>query len=107
VGARGGILAVGCVAPRLAVEVYEAFRAGEHERARAAQVRLARVTRGVLGRYGISGLKAALDMLGYAGGRVRAPLQDATSEARSEIEGVLRETGLLGGESFSAGASRE
>ena len=33
------------VAPRLAVEVYEAFRAGEHERARAAQSRLARVTR--------------------------------------------------------------
>ena len=107
VGARGGILAVGCVAPQLAVEVYEAFRAGEHERARAAQARLARVTRGVLGRYGISGLKAALDTLGYAGGRVRAPLQDATREARSEIEGVLRETGLLGEESLSAGASRE
>jgi 4-hydroxy-2-oxoglutarate aldolase len=112
VGARGGILAVGCVAPRLAVEVYEAFRAGEHGRARAAQARLARVTRGVLGRYGISGLKAALDMLGYAGGRVRAPLQDATEEARREIEKVLRETGLLGqeakgAESLSAGASRE
>ncbi|HKQ52131.1 MAG TPA: dihydrodipicolinate synthase family protein [Pyrinomonadaceae bacterium] len=107
VGARGGILAIGCVAPRLAVEVYEAFGAGEHERARAAQVRLARVTRGVLGRYGISGLKAALDMLGYAGGQVRAPLQDASDEARREIEEVLRETGLLGQDSFSAGASRE
>jgi 4-hydroxy-2-oxoglutarate aldolase len=107
VGARGGILAVGCVAPRLAVEVYEAFGAGEHERARAAQQRLARVTRGVLGRYGISGLKAALDMLGYAGGRVRAPLQDAGGEALREIENVLRETGLLGEESLSAGASRE
>jgi 4-hydroxy-2-oxoglutarate aldolase len=112
VGARGGILAIGCAAPRLAVEVYEAFQDGEHERARAAQERLARVTRGVLGRYGISGLKAALDMLGYAGGRVRAPLQDANEEARREIEKVLRETGLLGqeegaGESLSAGASRE
>ncbi len=111
-GARGGILAVGCIAPRLAVEVYEAFRAGEHERARAAQQRLARVTRGVLGRYGISGLKAALDMLGYAGGRVRAPLQDATEEARREIEKVLRETGLLGQEEkgeerLSAGARAE
>ncbi len=107
VGARGGILAIGCVAPRLAVEVYEAFGAGEHERARAAQTRLTRVTRGVLGRYGISGLKAALDMLGYAGGHVRAPLQDAGREARREIEKVLSETGLLGEESFSAGASRE
>ena len=112
VGARGGILAVGCIAPRLAVEVYEAFQAGEHERARSSQRRLARVTRGVLGRYGISGLKAALDMLGYAGGRVRAPLQDASDEARHEIEKVLLETGLLGqeergAESLSAGARAE
>ncbi|HEY0376285.1 MAG TPA: dihydrodipicolinate synthase family protein [Pyrinomonadaceae bacterium] len=112
VGARGGILAVGCVAPQLAVEVYEAFQAGEHERARASQERLTRVTRGVLGRYGISGLKAALDMLGYVGGRVRAPLQDATDEARREIEKVLRETGLLGqeergGQSLSVGARAE
>ena len=107
VGARGGILAIGCVASRLAVEVYEAFRVGQHERARAAQARLTRVTRGVFVRYGISGLKAALDMLGYAGGRVRAPLQDASEEARREIEEVLRETGLLGEESLSAGASRE
>ena len=111
-GARGGILAIACIAPRLAVEIYEAFLAGEHERARAAQQRLTHATRGVLGRYGISGLKAALDMLGYVGGRVRAPLQDASEEARSEIEKVLRETGLLGqeergAESLSAGASRE
>jgi hypothetical protein len=46
-------------------------------------------------------------MLGYVGGRVRAPLQDASEEARREIKKVLGETGLLGQESFSAGASRE
>jgi 4-hydroxy-2-oxoglutarate aldolase len=94
VGARGGILAIGCIAPRLAVEIYEAFQAGEHERARAGQERLTRVTRGVLGRYGISGLKAALDILGYAGGRVRAPLQDASDEARRDIAKILRESGV-------------
>jgi 4-hydroxy-2-oxoglutarate aldolase len=95
VGAWGGILAIGCIAPRLAVEIYEAFQAGEHERARVLQQRLTRLTRGVLGRYGISGLKAALDMLGYVGGHVRAPLQDASAEARREIKQVLKETGLL------------
>lgn len=98
IGARGGILAIGCIAPRLAVEIYEAFEAGEHERARELQKKLTRLTRGILGRYGIGGLKAALDMLGYVGGRVRAPLQDATAEARREIAKVLRETGLLGDE---------
>lgn len=95
VGAWGGILAIGCIAPRLAVDIYEAFQAGEHGHARVLQQTLTRLTRGVLGRYGISGLKAALDMLGYVGGHVRAPLQDASEEARREIAKVLRETGLL------------
>jgi 4-hydroxy-2-oxoglutarate aldolase len=110
-GARGGILAVGCIAPRLAVDIYEAFQAGEHERARELQKTLTRLTRGIAGRYGIGGLKAALDMLGYVGGSVRAPLQDVNAEARREIEKVLRETGLLGegaegdDESRSAGAT--
>lgn len=99
VGARGAILAVGCIAPRLAVAIYEAFRAGEHERARQMQQRLTRLTRGITGRYGISGLKAALDMLGYTGGRVRAPLSDVSAEARREIRAVLEETGLLAEES--------
>jgi 4-hydroxy-2-oxoglutarate aldolase len=95
VGAWGGILAIGCIAPRLAVEIYEAFQVGEHERARVLQQTLTKLTRGVLGRYGISGLKAALDMLGYTGGHARAPLQDANEEARREIKQVLKETGLL------------
>lgn len=98
VGARGAILAVGCIAPRLSIAVYEAFRAGEHERAREMQQRLTRLTRGVSGRYGISGLKAALDMLGYAGGQVRAPLSDVSEEARREIAAVLEETGVLADE---------
>jgi 4-hydroxy-2-oxoglutarate aldolase len=109
-GAQGAILAVGCIAPRMAVAIYEAFKAGEHERAREMQQTLTFVTRGVLGRYGIGGLKAALDMLGYTGGRVRAPLQDADDEARREIARVLQEAGLLidetrGDESRSAGVS--
>ena len=95
VGARGAILAVGCIAPRLAVAIYEAFAAGEHSRAREMQRTLTQLTRGINGRYGISGLKAALDMLGYAGGRVRAPLPCVNDEARREIAKVLTESGLL------------
>ena len=95
VRAKGGILAIGCIAPGLAVAIYDAFQAGEHDRARELQQKLTILTRGVLVRYGIGGLKAALDMLGYVGGHVRPPLQDATEETRSEIAKVLRATGLL------------
>ena len=43
-------------------------------------------------RYGIGGLKAALEIAGYAGGPVRAPLANADEKARAEIARLL--TGL-------------
>lgn len=94
-GARGAILAVGCVAPRLCVSIYRAVEAGDHVRALEMQRRLTPVARAVTVRYGIGGLKAALEILGFAGGAVRAPLQGATDEARSEIARLLEEAGLL------------
>src|SRR3954469_938683 len=67
-GAVGGILAAGCVLPRLCVEIYDAVRGGEHERARESQRRLASVARAVTVRFGIGGLKYALGLLGFEGG---------------------------------------
>lgn len=94
-GACGAILAIGCVAPEAAVAVYRAFEMGEHEVAREVQRRLALVVRGVAARYGIGGLKAALDVRGYQGGAVRAPLQAPDDAARREIARVLEESGLF------------
>ena len=90
-GATGGILAVGCVAPRLAIDIYRAVEAGEHARARELQQRLTPLALAVTKRYGVGGLKAALDLLGYNGGYVRTPLQDASEEARREIARLLDE----------------
>lgn len=92
-GAVGGILAAGCVLPRLCVEIYEAARAEQYERARELQRRLAPVARAVTVRFGIGGLKYALDLLGYAGGAVRAPLAAPGEDARREIARLLDEVG--------------
>ena len=92
-GAHGSILAVGCVAPRQCVAISDAMRAGDHERARQLQRRLTPLARAVTARYGIGGLKAGLDLLGYAGGAPRAPLAPAGAEARAEIARLLREVG--------------
>ncbi|HEX7176836.1 MAG TPA: dihydrodipicolinate synthase family protein [Pyrinomonadaceae bacterium] len=90
-GAGGAVLAVACVVPELCVAVHQAFRAGDHARARALGERLLPVARAVTTRYGIGGLKFALDLRGYAGGRVRAPLRMPDAEARSEIARLLEE----------------
>jgi 4-hydroxy-2-oxoglutarate aldolase len=94
-GARGGILAVGCVAPRLAFQIYLALNEGDHETASYLQRRLTPVARAVTVRYGIGGIKAALDLLGYAGGAVRAPLRSPGEEAKAAIARTIEEAGML------------
>ena len=97
-GATGAILAVACVAPQLSVAIFRAIRLGQHERAFELQRRLTPLTRAVTTRYGLGGLKAALELSGYAGGRVRAPLEPAGSEARREIARLLAEAAPDAGE---------
>jgi dihydrodipicolinate synthase/N-acetylneuraminate lyase len=89
-GARGGILAVGCVVPELCLEIYRAVQARETDRAAALQDKLTPLARAVTKTYGIGGLKAALEMAGYVGGAVRAPLRRPSQEGCVEIEHLLQ-----------------
>lgn len=88
-GATGGILAVGCVVPDVCVEMFRLFGAGEAERAKKLQEDLTPLASAVTTKYGIGGLKAALDFAGYRGGAVRAPLRAPDEGARAEIKSVL------------------
>src|ERR1700682_5519795 len=85
VGARAGILAVGCVVPELCVAIYEAVQAADTDRASALQAALTPLARAVTKTYGIGGLKAALEMVGFVGGLVRAPLQRPSEVGRDEM----------------------
>ena len=88
-GATGGILAVGCVVPDVCVEIFRAFGAQGLERAERLQEQLTPLAAAVTTKYGIGGLKAALDLAGYRGGAVRAPLRAPDEAARAEIHGLL------------------
>ena len=88
-GATGGILAVGCVVPEVCVEIFRTFTNGELERAEKLQMELTPLASAVTTKYGIGGLKAALDLAGYSGGAVRAPLRSPDEAARAEIKSVL------------------
>ena len=94
-GATGGILALANVAPGQTVALYQAGQAGQLDEARVLNERLVPVGVAVTATYGIAGLKAALDMLGYAGGRPRPPLLPASPEAVDDIRQILETAGLL------------
>lgn len=88
-GAQGAILAAGCVAPEVAVGISQLVEQNEHEQAREWQRRFTPLARAVTTRFGIGGLKYALDLCGYAGGEVRAPLSMPDEAARREIARTL------------------
>jgi 4-hydroxy-2-oxoglutarate aldolase len=87
-GATGGILAVGCVVPDVCVEIFRAFGAQDFARAERLQEQLTPLAAAVTTKYGIGGLKAALDLARYRGGAVRAPLRGPDDAARAEIHAL-------------------
>lgn len=94
-GAAGGIVALGLMAPRVCAQIVQYFRAGESTRAGELQERIAPVHREVVAAFGARGVKVALDALGYAGGAPRPPLQPLSARERTQVLGTLQHAGLL------------
>jgi 4-hydroxy-2-oxoglutarate aldolase len=88
-GAAGAILAVANVLPEACVLLYQHQQAGRHAEALEIQRRITPLAQLVTTGHGVAGLKAALEMVGYAGGPVRAPLRPLAASAREEIAHAL------------------
>jgi 4-hydroxy-2-oxoglutarate aldolase len=85
-GACGAILAYANAAPYSTIAIWEAYRTREEDAGRDWQNRIARAAALVTVKYGIPGLKYAMDLNGYYGGPPRLPLAPPTGEAKKEIE---------------------
>jgi 4-hydroxy-2-oxoglutarate aldolase len=94
-GAAGGILAVANVAPAECCEIHRLALAGQWGEARELTYRLSPLSTGISARYGIGGLKAALDLLGCYGGPPRMPLMAPDGDGVEEIKEILATAGLL------------
>jgi len=94
-GAVGGVLALANVAPDQCCQIYLATREGQHGQAQELQLRMIPLNAAVTARFGIPGLKAALDLLGYYGGEPRSPLSPPSSDQVEELGCILEEAGLL------------
>jgi 4-hydroxy-2-oxoglutarate aldolase len=94
-GLQGGILALANVAPKECVEMLRAVEQEEIFAARDLMQRIAPVGRAATARFGVPGLKAMLDLLGYYGGDPRPPLLPVTPQVRDELKKMLTTAGLL------------
>jgi 4-hydroxy-2-oxoglutarate aldolase len=89
VGAVGAVLAYANAAPYSTIAIWEAHRQREFDAAMDWQRRIAHAAVLVTTKYGIPGLKYAMDLNGYYGGPVRSPLSPVGPEAKAEIEAAF------------------
>lgn len=91
VGAVGAVLAFANAAPYATITIWEAYRTRETEAAQDWQNRISRAAQLVTTKYGIPGLKYAMDLNGYYGGIPRLPLTPPSADAKAEIEAAFHE----------------
>jgi 4-hydroxy-2-oxoglutarate aldolase len=89
IGAVGGILAVANVVPQECVQIQNLFDKGKINEARLLQSRLTHLAKAVTTKYGIGGLKMAMDLAGYFGGNPRLPLKKPSKEVEEEVKRLL------------------
>jgi len=89
VGAVGGILGVANLVAGPSAEIERAFRDNRGAEAGRLQELIAPLHDGIVGRFGVPGVKYALDLLGFRGGSPRSPLRPASADARSEIHELV------------------
>jgi 4-hydroxy-tetrahydrodipicolinate synthase len=94
-GCRGSVPATANVAPKLVVEIYEAFQRGDHAASKAAQLRLNPVRLSLTLGTAPGGVKAALALLGEPIGPCRSPVAALSPEKQQKMREALRQAGLL------------
>jgi 4-hydroxy-2-oxoglutarate aldolase len=94
-GCDGAVLALASLLPDACAELRRLVLERRLDEAHALQRRLMPIARSVGTAYGVPGLKAALDLLGYHGGLPRPPLRPAPSSIIDTIRGQLDALGVL------------
>ncbi|KUO62530.1 MAG: dihydrodipicolinate synthase family protein [Gracilibacter sp. BRH_c7a] len=88
-GATGGTLALANVLPNECAEMQELVLAGKHDEAKNLQLKLLDINNAVTARWGVPGLKAALEMQGLYGGEPRKPLLPLGQSERKQLADIL------------------
>jgi len=93
-GANGACMWLGNIAPQLCMDIMAAGSQGDYRTARWLQTTASILDRQI-GRFGLTGVKAALSLLGYTMSGPRRPARAANEETRQQIETTLRNARLI------------
>lgn len=94
VGAAGGIMALANIAPVQCIAIHQLFLQGRQKEAQDLQLRLIPLNTAITSRWGVAGLKAAMDTLGMYGGPVRSPLLSLSNDDKKVLDSILIKSGI-------------
>jgi 4-hydroxy-2-oxoglutarate aldolase len=94
-GSLGGTVSLANSFPAMALELFRCGQAHDEARGAPLQERVTRINQAISGRFGVAGVKAAMNLAGYRGGIPRRPLLPLTAEQLEAMRRVFVEEGLL------------
>jgi 4-hydroxy-2-oxoglutarate aldolase len=94
-GAVGGVLSLANAFPERCCRLYDLGVARNLEEGRELQFHLMKINQMVSGKYGVAGVKAAMDFVGFYGGPTRSPLTSLTVDEKKKLREGLVGAGLL------------
>ena len=89
VGGKGTTAALANIAADELADIYDAFMAGDMQKAKQAQLKVMDINAAVTSKWGVPGLKAAMDMMGYIGGRPRLPMLPLPEKEKAELAKIV------------------
>ncbi len=92
-GAVGGVLSLANSLPSTCCELYRLYREGSYDEALELHRKILRINRSVSGRFGVAGVKAAMDIAGMKGGEPRHPLRPLSEADRDSIRSTIEQLG--------------
>jgi 4-hydroxy-2-oxoglutarate aldolase len=95
-GCDGAVLAIASLLPDVCVRIRELIAANQLADARDLQQRMTPLARLVGSTHGVAGLKAALDLLGFAGGPPRPPLRPVSAAVIDSLRHQLDALAVAG-----------
>jgi 4-hydroxy-2-oxoglutarate aldolase len=87
-------MALANIAPTALRQVLDTHSSGDTVRAAALQIGLAEINTAVTSRYGVPGLKHAMERVGLYGGAPRAPLRRLAESAAREIDLLIEQANI-------------
>jgi 4-hydroxy-2-oxoglutarate aldolase len=94
-GAIAGILALANIAPDQCLQIITSIHEQNYQKALEIQNRMIPVNKVITTKFGVAGLKAAMDLMGYFGGHPRLPLEPLSEANIIELKLTLKKAELI------------